>query len=162
MRNIPRRAAVLLCIAGVAGTFLFSFFMYSPCQLEIKIIPNKVLYRKGEVAHFDFYLICKSSLFFESVTIPSLDYDVKITGPSGPVFATQEFIHRTGPVTLRGNAQLELGKLDWNLCDLRGNLVPAGVYKVSVSLHDWKLSGEISIEITDTSLLQSYSKGHLL
>jgi len=46
------------------------------------------------------------------------------------------------------DSQLKFGELDWNLCDLYGNAVPIGIYKVTVSLLDWKLSGEISIEIT--------------
>jgi hypothetical protein len=61
----------------------------------------------------------------------------------------REYIHKTELVTLCGNSQLKFGELNWDLRDLSGKPVPAGIYKVLVSLLDWKLSGEISIEITD-------------
>jgi len=140
-------AFLLLCGAGI---LIFNSFAGSTPPLEIKIIPNKTSFRKGEVAHLEFYLVCTFSLLPESVTIPSLNHQVTIVGPTGAVYSKRELIHRAEPVTLRRGSEMKLGELDWNLRDLSGKPMPKGVYKISVSLLDYQLQGEILIEILDT------------
>jgi len=144
-----KRTLVFFLLCG-AGILAFNSFARSTPTLEIKIIPNKISFRKGEVAHLEFRLVGTFSLFSEPVTIPSLNHQVTIVGPTGVVYSKREFIHRAEPVTLRRGSEMKLGELDWNLLDLSGKPVPKGVYKIVVSLSDYQLQGEISIEILDT------------
>lgn len=135
-------AVVALCVIGTA---LFYSVMSSQPPLEVRIVSSKASFRKGEIAHFDFYLVCAFCL--APVSTPSLSNEVTISGSGGPVFSRRELIHRKEPVTIGWNSQLKFGELDWNLCDLSGKPVPPGRYRISVSLIDSNLSSEITVEV---------------
>jgi len=142
--GISKRVIILIC---AAGALLSWFYANSTDMLEVRIVSNKTSFQRGDSAHFDFYLACRFNPFSDSATIPSLNHEVTITGPEGPILSRQEFIHRKEPITLHYGSQLKLGELDWNLCDLSGRPVPKGTYRILVSLLDQKLSGEISVKV---------------
>jgi len=144
---MSRRKKIAFCLFFVIGVVVL-FLIYPRGSLEIQIVSSKTLFQKGEVAHFEFCLFYKSNLFVPSVTIPSLNHDVVITGPGGPVYAKRVFVHTKAPITI-GMIPEKFGELDWNLCDVSGRPVRAGVYTIKVSLVDWNLFGEVSVEIVD-------------
>jgi len=136
----------VILAAGLVGiVLLVAALSMLPVTLVVK--SDKESYPVGSSAHVEIFLTYGPNLVRGPVTIPSMNYKVVITGPSGPVVAMQTSVHTKGPITISPNTTQKVAGFDWNFKDSSGNTVAPGTYVITVSLIEYPISGKTSIQL---------------
>ena len=141
--RIPLLVAAFLIVAMVLVTGVLATL-----SVSLAVTSDRNSYSPGSSAHIEFFFVYGPNVVRGTVTIPSSSYEVIISGSSGPILAMRTFIDSSEPITIPPNTTQKLGEFDWNLKDTAGIFVPPGKYKITVSLLDYALSGEIMIEVS--------------
>jgi carbon starvation protein CstA len=138
------RTVVLLAGLGLILLVVVALSML-PATLVVK--SDRESYPAGSSAHIEVIVTYGPNFLRGPVTMPSMNYKVVITGPSGPVVAMQTSVHTKGPVTISPNTTQKVAEFDWNFKDASGKTVEPGTYVIAVNLIDYPISGQASIQL---------------
>ena len=144
---MPTRTRVLMALGFLCVAVLTAGVVISTLPLRLEVRSDREAYPVGSSALIEIFLTYGPNFIRGTLAVPSVSYEVLISGPSGPVLGMRAHVHTEGPVSVSPNTTHKIGEMQWNLKDSRGTAVPPGIYMITVKLVDYPLSGEIRVQV---------------
>lgn len=112
--------------------------------MYLTVETKSVSYSSGEEIRVEVYFVNGAST---EISLPSLSYGLKISGPQGTVLAKVESRASLGPVRVEPSSKILVTSFIWDQRDVSGDQVPQGTYTIHVNLLDSNYSAETTVRI---------------
>jgi len=113
-------------------------------EVYLTVETKSVSYSSGEEIRVEVYFVNGAST---EISLPSLSYGLKISGPQGTVLAKVESRASLGPVRVEPSSKILVTSFIWDQRDVSGDQVPQGTYTIHVNLLDSNYSAETTVRI---------------
>jgi len=144
---VRTRTRTILVASFLLGAMVLVVTALSTLSVTLLVKPDRESYRVGSSVHVELFLTYGPNFVRGPVTIPSISYEVIVSGAGGPVLGMLRYVETREPTTISPNTTQKIGEFDWDLKDISGNDVAPGTYRIMVRMLDYPLSAQTRIQV---------------